>query len=147
MKLSHIIWMAMLAAPATAAGGGDMQPGQWTFAIKMQSANIPGAPPAVSQAMRSPPRNISECIASNPSLQMQQILQEAPGCSFTSFSMTGGQLKADMRCSQRGGMMTARISGSYTATTLSATSQATVTAPIQMSASSTITGRRVGECF
>ena len=147
MKILDVILLPALLALATAAGDGEMMAGQWTVTIKMQSAVIPGAPPAVNRAMLSPTRNFSECVTSNPASDVQRILREAPGCSFTSFSMTGGILNAEMRCSQRGGAMTARISGTYSAASFAATSQASVTSPVMMSASSTIRARRIGECL
>ncbi len=147
MKYHHLILLAALAAPAAATDGG-FRPGQWSVVVTVNSASIPGLPSAAAQAMQGQPRRFSECISAEQAISgPQELLREAPGCSFTSYSMADGRISADMRCSQGGGTMASHISGTYAATSMRATSEATASGRIAMRLTSTIVGRWIGACF
>jgi len=146
MTYLHPVWLAALALPAV-AHAQTIQPGQWEITVNTTSADMPGAPPGVARSMRGAPRKISNCVtAEQASRGPKDMLKAAPNCTFTSYSMAGGKMTADMRCTNAGGTMTARTTGSFTPTSFSTTSNMTMTGRMTMKMTSATTGRRIGAC-
>ena len=115
----HAALLALAALPAIA--GAQVTPGQWQTTATVESVEMPGAPPQIAQMMRGRmgggPHVMSYCITPEQAAQgPKEMFKNNPSCRFTSFSMSGGKISTEMVCSQNGGTMTARATGSYTPT-------------------------------
>jgi hypothetical protein len=146
MRFSTSIGLAVLfAAPAIVQA--QVQPGMWEASVIVQSIDMPGAPPQVAAMMKGKTTKQTYCITPEQAKQgPQEMLKQNPACRFTQYSMTGGKISTAMTCSQNGGTMTARASGSYTPTSFSVTSSATMTGAMSMKMTSSSTGKRIGPC-
>lgn len=137
---------------ASAAANAQVQPGQWEASTTVNSIDIPGAPPQVAQMMKGQMASggrtkMTYCITPQQAAQgPQEMLKQNPSCRFSKYEMKGGRIATEMSCSQNGGTMTARASGSYTPTSFNVTSNTVMSGQMSMRMSSTSTGRRVGPC-
>lgn len=135
----------LLMAPVTAQA--QIQPGQWQATSKVQSLDMPGAPPQVAKMMNGKTTNMSYCITPEQAAKgPQEMLKQNPSCHFTKYLMAGGRISTEMTCAQKGGTMTAQANGSYTPTSFSMTSNTVMTGKMSMKMTSSSTGRRVGPC-
>ena len=156
MKHIHHAWLAALTLPAiaTAAIAGTVptqtqtiQPGEWQITVTVTAIDMPGAPAGVAQSLRGQPRTITNCITAEQAARgPQEMIKAAPNCTISNYSMAGGKFSAEMRCNQAGGTMTARTAGTFTPTSFTTTSNATMSGRMAMRMTSTSTGRRVGAC-
>jgi hypothetical protein len=137
----------ILAAPAAAQ---TMQPGLWEITSKMTGMDMPSMPAAAAKAMAGRSVTLRHClkpedIAKGPERLFGQTNGE---CRFLDHSMKGGKLSSTMQCKTAAGETLVKSSGSYTPTSYTATSRMTTTtkgAPA-ITMSSSVTGRRVGDC-
>lgn len=146
----NLMLVGLLTAPAAAQA--QVTPGQWEMTSTVTSMEMPGAPPQVAQMMKSrmaggKQNRVSYCITPEQAKQgPQEMLKQNPSCRFTKYSMKAGSLSTEMTCQQNGGTMTARSSGSYTATSFNVTSSAVMSGQMSMKMTTTGTGRRIGPC-
>ena len=151
-RISSIAAFALAIPFAAQAQKADqVQPGQWEAVVTVNSIDMPGAPPQVAQMMgqrmRGAPTRTSYCITAEQAAKgPQEMIKQNPSCRFTQFSMRGGMINTQMSCSQNGGTMTARATGSYTPTSFNVTSSAVVNGPMSMRMTTTTSGKRVGPC-
>lgn len=146
------IFACLLMASAGALAQAQVQPGLWEASTTVNSIDIPGAPPQAAQMMKgqmaSGGRNkMTYCITPQQAAQgPQEMLKQNPSCRFSKYVMKAGRIATEMSCTQNGGTMTARATGSYTPTSFSVTSNAVMSGGMSMRLSSTSTGRRIGPC-
>ncbi len=134
-----------LALPAQAAPG--IQPGEWEIAVTINSVDMPGAPAGVANMMRGKTTTIRHCITpADAARGPQDMMKSDRTCTFTRYSMTGGQLSSEMTCVRRNMTITATSSGSFTPVSFTATGRSVATGGMTMTTTSTTTGRRVGDC-
>jgi hypothetical protein len=159
----------LVLAPCTAllfaCGGGGagsvaLQPGQWETAIQFTNIEVPGVPEAQVAAMRSAmsrPQTRSECMtpeqAANPTGNMMNPGGQAGSCNFTQNTFSGGTINVQGTCTAPGrGTAEMRLTGTFTATTMTAQVNTTVRAPAgtqgpqEVRMTGTLNGRRTGDC-
>jgi len=143
--------------------GGDvsLQPGQWETTVQFTTIDMPGAPPGAAEAMRAmmgQPQTRSSCLtpeqAANPAGSIA-----APGggdnagCQFEPNPFANGTINLRGTCTnpQRGNLQMT-MTGNYTATTMEATVNQTMSAPPNTPGPQSIrlegrmTARRTGDC-
>jgi hypothetical protein len=140
------LFAAIVTFPALAQA--QVTPGQWETTVTITSIDMPGAPPQMAQMMKKrPPTKVTYCVTPEQAAKgPREMLKQNPSCRLTSYSMKAGKVTSEMSCSQDGGTMVARSSGSYTPTSFNVTSTATMTGRMAMKMSSINSGRRIGPC-
>ena len=145
----RIIIAVLIAAAPTGllAQAVSIQPGQWETTLKIQSMTMEGAPPQVAAMMRGHTTTVRSCLtAADAAKGPQELLKTNKSCSFTRYDMAGGRLSTEMVCRQGGSTTTATSTGSYTPTSMTAQSHVVGTGRMAMNMTSTVTGRRIGDC-
>ncbi|HKR23711.1 MAG TPA: DUF3617 domain-containing protein [Allosphingosinicella sp.] len=160
-----VLWAPTVALLAACGGSAvTLQPGQWEMTTTMTNIEVPGAPAAMAEQMRTAmanqPRTENECItpeeAANPLGNMMNQGGGTQGCTFSEQTFAGGVIRMAAACPapQGGGSMRTNLNGTYTATTMEAQISAEVDAgantpagmPRNIRMSGTMTGRRTGDC-
>ena len=143
------ILIALVAsAPGLAiAQGAGIQAGKWEIVTTIRTVNMPGAPPAIANMMKGKPIKVSHCITPEEAARgPQDMMKTSKQCQFTRYSMAGGKLSSEMVCRQNGGTMTSTSTGSFTATSFTASGHTVMTGGQAMTMDATTVGRRVGDC-
>lgn len=136
----------------SAAAEAQVQPGQWETSSTINSIEVPGVPPQIAEMMKSQMAGgkvtrTTYCITPQQAAQgPQEMLKQNPSCRFAKYSMKGGAISTEMSCTENGGTMTVRASGSYTPTNFNVTSNAVMSGQMSMRLSSTSVGRHIGPC-
>lgn len=152
-------------AQAGGQGAGSLQPGQWEMTSRLESIEIPGAPPEVQAQMggqRGRAQTDRTCItaaqASNPLRQLRESMAGPGGqnCQTSEDVFAGGVIRIRTTCRRPGGAVgSAQIAmeGTFTATTLAArisvnAEGANVAGPgtTAMRLTTNLSGRRIGDC-
>ena len=151
-------------APGPAPSGAQqMQPGYWEMVTQVTSVEAPGAPPQAQAQLRAQQgrsQTDRRCItpeqAANPTRDLVGSGPQSRNCQFSDRIFAGGVIRVSATCRQPGGPSQAQLAmeGRFSATTLEATLTVTATGPNmtggsgmqRVRASSTVRGRRVGEC-
>jgi hypothetical protein len=158
----------LILAPCTAllfacSGGGSgvaLQPGQWETTVQFSNIEVPGVPEAQVAPMRQmmgQPQVRSQCMtaeqAANPGGNMMNPGGASGNCQFTKNSFTGGTIDVQGSCTAPGrGTATMNMTGTYTATTMTAQVSTTVRPPAgqpgpqEVRMSGSLSARRTGEC-
>jgi len=162
-----ILFAPAITLLAACGGGGtnSIQAGQWEMVTEMTSVEVPGAPEAAVQQMRSQMagqrQTQSVCItaeqARNPSRNMMGA-QNPAGCQFTDTTWAGGTVRIRATCRPPGAPPQMRpvemsIEGTYTAQQINNRISVNTEIPnpaggaaMQIRAQGTMTGRRTGDC-
>lgn len=143
-------------------GGGavSLQPGQWESTVQFTTIDMPGAPPGAAEAMRAmlgQPQTRSSCMsaeeAANPSSRFAAPEVGNAGCQFEPNGFANGTINVRGTCtSAERGNLQMTMTGNYTATTMEATINQTMTAPPNTPGPQSIrlegrmTARRTGDC-
>ncbi|WP_375392989.1 DUF3617 domain-containing protein [uncultured Sphingomonas sp.] len=135
--------LPLLPVLLAAGAATPILPGRWVTTTTVLDASMPGAPPQVAAMMKGRPTTVTSCIAPADAANGPRALAEKSNgrCSYTQFSMAAGRLNTAMSCK---GDMTARLTGSYTPTSLSL--DGTMTGAGGMIVKMHTEGRRVGAC-
>lgn len=143
MRLSFAV--ALLAfSPALALA--QMQPGKWEIQLAVTSADIPNAPPQVTESLKKP-RVLSRCITpAEASAGPLAMMKRGALCTFDRESLSGGTFDVVMTCPQDDGKTTARITGRFGATELEMTAAIDQTGSQAMKMTTVTTARRIGDC-
>lgn len=137
----------ILAAPLSVQAAGPIQPGQWEIAVTVDSADMPGAPPAVAKMMVGRTTRLQQCVTPEDAARgPQDMLNSDKNCTFTKYSMAGGKLNSEMTCKRGGSTVTATSTGSFTPTSFTATGRSVVSGQMPMTMTATTSGKRVGDC-
>lgn len=153
-----------VAAGCSGGGGGPAQlpAGKWEMTTKMTALDAPGAPPQMVEAMRAQlnrEQTNSTCItaeqASNPLRDLRGMMNQ-PGatCTTDDDTFANGVIRVRVTCRGAGGQQgqgTMTMEGSFTNDTLQATMTvagqgAGAGGPQSLNMTTTITGRRTGDC-
>jgi hypothetical protein len=144
------------------AGGGavSLQPGQWETTMQFTNSEAPGAPEPQVAAMRQAmgqPQTRNECMtpaqAANPAAGMMNAGGGGNSCNFTKSTFANGTIDVAGTCSPPGGAnATVAMTGTYTATTMTAQVTTTVRAPAgtpgpqEIRMTGNVNARRTGDC-
>jgi hypothetical protein len=138
---------ATAMAPAMAIAAPGVTPGQWQIAVTINSADMPGAPPAVAKMMVGRTTNIKHCITPEDAARgPQDMLKTDKSCTFTKYSMVGGKMNSEMTCTRGGTTTTAVSSGTFTPTSFTANGRSTVSGQMPVTMTMTTVGKRLGDC-
>ena len=138
--------LGLLAVPVMAQKA-PILPGLWETAVTITSVDMPNAPPAVAKMMRGRKTLVKHCATPKDVAQgPQEMLKSSPHCRFTRYSMAGGHFSSEMVCNPNGARMTARSEGNFTPVSFNATSSSEMSGPHPMRMTSTVSGRRLGDC-
>ncbi|MGQ0661453.1 DUF3617 domain-containing protein [Sphingosinicella sp.] len=143
-------------------GGVTLQPGMWEMTVQFTTIDMPGAPPGATEAMRAimgQPQTRSNCMtpeqAANPAgtIGAPEGAAQSAGCQFDPNGYANGTINVRGTCTNpTRGNMQVTMTGSYTATTMEATLNQTMTAPPGTQGPQSIrlegrmTARRSGDC-
>ena len=143
-------------------GGGavTLQPGMWETSVQFTTIEMPGAPPEAAEAMRAmmgQPQTRSSCMtpeqAANPVGSIASPEGAQAGCTFEQNGFANGTINVRGTCTNpTRGNLQMTMTGSYTATTMEATVDQTMTAPAgtpgpqSMHLVGRMTARRTGDC-
>jgi len=136
---------------------GEMafQPGHWESTMKLERMDVSGMnlPPAAKAAMQQQigtEKNFDSCLTPEESKKpSSDFFKVADGCTYKTFSMSGGKINADMECKgAQGGDRTMKLAGTYTATTYSMHVEGSGQMPggMSMSMAMLMNSKRTGEC-
>lgn len=139
----------MLAAPAYAQL--DLDPGMWEHTSTITSAEMPSMPPDMASAMIGQETVTNACVTAEQLAQGPQALFDQTGgqCSYSTLTMSGGELSMSGSCSAPGGggQMTMTATGTYTRTSYESQSTVSMGMPGgEMKIEATGSGRRTGDC-
>lgn len=138
--------LLILAAAGAAHAASPIQPGLWDVTTKIDTLSMPGAPPAMAQAMRQP-RTVRTCITPEQAAQGPRSIQQADKtCKVGRYDMAGGKYVAEFVCRRPTGTMTTRSVGTYTPSSFTSKSQMSGSGQMTMAMSMTVAGKRVGAC-
>ncbi|MBC7986664.1 MAG: DUF3617 domain-containing protein [Sphingomonadaceae bacterium] len=144
---------------AAEAGRVTMRPGEWEVTARLTEFDAEGMPPearAMMDEQMGEPQVTSSCVtpeqARNPQGNMFSG-EDGENCTYSEFSMSGGQLLIDGSCQSEGmeGSMTLHMEGTYTPTSYALDSTIAIEGgagseggPLRISGR--VEGRRTGEC-
>lgn len=147
------------------AGGESLQPGQWEMTTRVESVEMPGAPPEVeaqSRAQNGRTDVSRTCItpaqAADPLQGLRRAATSMSGqtCEIPENVFAGGAIRLGMTCRASGAAPTSirmSMTGRYTATSIearvsvdSATQAATSSPGLTIRVATSLTGRRLGDC-
>lgn len=152
---------------AAGLGARSIQPGLWEMTASVTQMEMPGAPPEVQAriaAQRNRQQTSRTCItperAANPLREFREAMargQQGANCQAVEDVFAGGVIRIRAVCRPAGGgpgVGQMAMAGSFTATTLQATLSVNTEAagppgragPRSVRMSSTVSGRRVGDC-
>ncbi len=114
----RILSFALLASlPLAAQAAGPIAPGLWESTSTVTSADMPGMPPSVMAAMKTP-HTIRHCITPEEAARgPQEAMKHDNKCQMKNFTMAGGVFRVDMICPN----MTMHSEGHFTPTSYSST--------------------------
>ena len=139
--------ISVLAVPAALWAASPILPGLWETTVTINSVDMPNAPPAVAKMMQGHKTVVKHCATAEEVAQgPQEMLKSSPSCHFTRYTMTGGHFSSEMVCSQHGTTVTAKSDGRFTPTGFDATGSSEMSGPQTMRMTTTVSGRRVGDC-
>lgn len=139
--------IAVLAVPAIGWAAPPVLPGMWETASTITSVDMPNAPPAVAKMMRGRKTVVKRCATAKDVAQgPQEMLKSSKACHFNRYVMTGGHFSSEMVCNMNGTTLTARSEGHFTPTSFDATSSSEMTGRQPMRMTTTVVGRRLGDC-
>ena len=138
---------ALAMTPVGAMAAPGVEPGQWEIAVTINSADMPGAPPAIAKMMVGRTTRIKHCITPEDAARgPQDMLKSDKNCIFTKYSMVGGKLNSEMTCTRGGTTTTAVSTGTFTPTSFTANGRSTVSGQMPVTMTATTVGKRVGDC-
>ena len=146
--MNRLLAAAPLLLLLPAASDLPIQAGKWQSTVTILDVKMPNAPPGVVEGMRGKPQVFTNCVTPAQAASGPKTLMQATNgkCRYTSFSAAGGRITAEMTCNFGTGVMTARSSGTYTATSLDMTGSSTTTGRMPMQMKSHTVAKRLGGC-
>ena len=143
MRVLVAATVALLPATALAQA---VTPGQWEIAVTTTSLSMPGVSPEAVKSMVGKTTRVTRCLTpADAALGPRELLNNAKGCAFTNYSMTGGRLHAEMSCKQPGGAIQSISDGIFTPTSYRVTGKV-VMPGAGMNMSVVTVGKRVAAC-
>lgn len=152
MKSVLIAALPALLLVACSSGGDTLEPGQWTMALNVTEANLPGTPPEAQGELRAElnrelamdPICISAEQAAAPTASLFIPSEAESECDFSGSTVEGGVITISGTCGNDGSLT---INGSYDATSMQATLAARVEDGNEvLDFTAEMTGERSGDC-
>lgn len=146
---------ASVAEKVAKSGEIAFQPGHWESTMKLEKMDITGMdmPPAMKAQMQQQigtEKTFASCLtpeeAKKPSSDFFKV---AEGCTYKTFSMSGGQINAEMECKgEAGASRTMKLSGTYDSTTYDMHVEGAGKMPngMQMNMAMAMKSKRTGDC-
>lgn len=146
---------ASVAEKVAKSGELAFQPGHWESTMKLEKMDVSGMnlPPQAKAQMEQQigtEKTFDSCLtpeeAKKPSSDFFKV---AEGCTYKTFSMSGGKINAEMACAgQQGASRTMKLSGTYDSTTYAMHVEGSGSMPggMTMSMAMTMNSKRTGEC-
>jgi len=139
------------------AGGSEqfVRPGKWQSRVQIERFELPGAPPAAADAMRSMQQRsqVNEsCLTAEEARRPKEgfFAGEAKNCRYERFTMGDGKIDAVMKCSGDGMAQIMAMQGTYGPDAyqmrMSMDVQAGSGPPGGMTMTMRVDAKRVGEC-
>jgi len=139
--------IAVMAAPAILWGAAPILPGLWETTVTINSADMPNAPPSVAKMMQGHKTVVKRCATAKEVAQgPQEMLKSSKSCHFTRYTMAGGHFSSEMVCNMSGTTMTAHSEGHFTPVSFEATSSTQMNGRQSMRMTTSVVGRRLGDC-
>lgn len=141
-----LIIAVLLAVPAAAYAADTIQPGQWQTTVKTTPIAMPGVEAGTLQAMMGKPVIVTDCVTEADVKQGPKALLDASDgqCSYSKFELAGGRIDTVATCKRGSATTTVTTKGSYTPTSIKATSSMSGTNGMKMT--SEMTSTRIGAC-
>jgi hypothetical protein len=145
--MKHLRLLAIAAAAPAIAQSSPIQPGQWQIAITVNAMEMPGAPAGIARMMVGRTTRVKHCITpADAARGPQELIKSDKSCTFSRYSMAGGKLQSTMTCKRGGNLVTTETTGSFDATSFTATGRSVTTGSMPMTMTATSVGRRLGNC-
>ena len=139
------------------AGGSDqfVRPGKWQSRVQIERFELPGAPPAAAEAMRSMQQRSQvheSCLTAEEARRPKEdfFAGEGKNCRYERFTMGNGKIDAVMKCSGDGMAQTMAMQGTYGPDAyqmrMSMNAQAGSGPPGGMTMTMRVDAKRIGEC-
>jgi len=101
-----------------ARSGGDLiRPGKWQSTVTIEEMAMPGMPPDAQEQMK---RMLAQTRTSESCVTPEEVKKPSPDffagndqCRYDHFTMGGGRIDAEMRCSQEGATQVMEMAGTY----------------------------------
>lgn len=139
--------ISVLAMPAALWAASPILPGLWETTITIDSVDMPNAPPGIAKMMQGHKSVVKHCATADEVAQgPQEMLKSSADCHFNRYTMTGGHFSSEMVCTQHGSTVTAKSDGHFTPTSFDATGSTEMSGAHGMRMTTTVSGRRVGDC-
>ncbi len=141
--------VAIAALSVTAAGAGEINPGQWTTSGTVTAVDMPGMPPEMLGMMKKRPISHSYCLTqAEIDKGPKRMFSEGNGeCSYSKFNMAGGRLNAVMQCKGPQGNAQMTMLGTYTPDSYSSVNIMVMDGPQgKMRMTTKLSGKRTGPC-
>lgn len=149
--------VAEVAKKVADAGGTDsfVRPGKWQSQVQIEAFELPGAPPAAANAMRSMEHRAQiyeSCLTPEQAKRPKEdfFAGANKNCRYEHFNMSGGKIDAVMRCADKGMAQTMAMQGTYGPDNyqmaMSMKAQGGPTPSDGMTMKMRIAAKRVGEC-
>jgi Protein of unknown function (DUF3617) len=140
-------------ARKVAASDVKPRPGRWETSVKVEKMAITGVPPQLQGAMGKSMgaiQNIASCLTPEQVNRPNAGFfgSHETGCTYQHFTMSGGQIDAEMTCNRPNMQMHMTMKGAYGEDTyaIAVTNEGTLAPGKTMSTSMTMTSHRVGDC-
>jgi hypothetical protein len=141
-------------AVACSGGGAKLQPGNYEMTTKVTNLEVPGAPPAVAEQMKTAMANEqkqTQCLKQEDIDNMGNKLGQAgaggTNCNFTKTAFGSGTIDIAGTCNAAGSNATMTITGTNTGDSFESTMTVDGSqAGQQMKVTATTSGRRIGDC-
>ena len=96
---------------------GLIRPGQWTSSVTIERMDMPGVPPQAAEQMK---RMVAQTHTSERCLTPEEVQQPKgdffggnENCRYDHFTMRGGRIDAQMRCTAQGATQVMDMEGTY----------------------------------
>lgn len=144
------------AIKSEAVAAAKFMAGQWETVVEITEADMPGMPSEMLKQMTGRKNNMSHCLTPEQAEKNAEELFKKQGdgqCTYQRFSMAGGKIDAQMRCTggQQGGAAEIAMTGNYTADTYETATEMKISNPQMpnggvMTMKAHTTARRTGDC-
>ena len=132
---------------------GLIRPGQWASSVVVERVDMPGMPPQAAEQMK---RMIAQTHSSQTCLTPEEVSQPtgdffggSENCRYDHFTMRGGKIDAQMRCSAQGSTQVMDMEGTYSPDSYEMRMKATSEggpAERGMTMQMKVDAKRTGEC-
>lgn len=136
LKRSFVMALMCLTLAAAPAWGLDLNPGLYEITVKVKMAGMPG---------EMPPQTSTQCITKQDPVPTSSA--GAQGCNITDMKTEGNTVFYTMECVQQGMKIQSKGKTTYSGDSFEGTTETNMGPSAgNMTMTTTITGKRIGEC-